>query len=395
MSRLAVLLLFVAAACGSEPAASAPAAVEPPPPAPRVDASDLIAKYECARCHEVPDVTVADDKSCVRCHQQIHAGTFTVNGAPVEAATLSRWQRRITSLRWVPSLAHAGRLRRGWVQAYLLSPHDVRPGLVAQMPRLALVPEEAARLAAHFVPEDDAPTPVSGDRARGELLFAAKACSTCHRFSGTAADRTNQLELSAAVALAPDLRHTRDRMTRAQIASWITSPRGAMPALGLGEEDARALAAFIATTPLAPAPLAPAPLPPQRLPVLAREVTWAEVEARVFRDTCWHCHAEPDYARGDGGPGNTGGFGFAGRGLDMSSYAAISAGSLDYAGERRSVFARLPDGTPRLVAHLLARHVEVAGGTVPGIRGMPLGLPPVPLETIQLVDTWIAQGRPR
>jgi len=26
---------------------------------------------------------------------------------------------------------------------------------------------------------------------------------------------------------------------------------------------------------------------------------------------------------------------------------------------------------------------------------MPLGLPPVPLETIQLVDTWIAQGRPR
>jgi mono/diheme cytochrome c family protein len=392
MRRRPVLLLLVAAACGSEPPASAPAAVEPAAPAPRVDAGDLLAKYECARCHEVPDVTVAGDKSCVRCHEQIHAGTFTVDGAPVEDATLARWRGRITSLRWVPSLAHAGRLRRGWVQAYLLSPHDVRPGLVAQMPRLALTPEEAARIAAHLVPEDAEPALVIGDRARGEHLYVAKACSTCHRFSGAAVDRTSQLEISAPVALAPDLRHTRDRMTRAQIASWITSPRGAMPALGIGEEDARALATFIMTAALAPAPRPP---PPQRLPILTREVTWAEVEPRVFRDTCWHCHSEPDYARGDGGPGNTGGLGFAGRGLDMSSYTALSAGSLDDAGERRSVFAPLPDGTPRLVAHLLARHVEVAGGTVPDIRGMPLGLPPVPLETIQLVDTWIAQGRPR
>jgi hypothetical protein len=389
MNRLAVLPLLVAASCGSEPTTSAPAASEP---APRVDASDLLAKYECTRCHEVPDVTVADDKSCVRCHQQIHGGTFTAHGAPVDDATRSRWRRRITSLRWVPSLAHAGRLRRGWVQAYLLSPHDVRPGLVAQMPRLALTPEEAERIAAHLVPEEGEPTPVIGDRAHGEHLYIAKGCGTCHRFSGTAVDRTDQVEIGAAVALAPDLRHTRDRMTRVQIARWITSPRGAMPALGIGEADARALATFITMASLAPAPR---PLPPQRPPTLARDVTWGEVEARVFRDTCWHCHAEPDYARGDGGPGNTGGFGFAGRGLDMSSYAALSAGSLDDAGERRSVFAPLPDGTPRLVAHLLARHVEAAGGTVPGIRGMPLGLPPIPLETIQLVDTWIAQGRPR
>ncbi len=30
----------------------------------------------------------------------------------------------------------------------------------------------------------------------------------------------------------------------------------------------------------------------------------------------------------------------------------------------------------------------------PELRGMPLGLTPVPLEDIQLLDTWIAQGRP-
>jgi hypothetical protein len=35
------------------------------------------------------------------------------------------------------------------------------------------------------------------------------------------------------------------------------------------------------------------------------------------------------------------------------------------------------------------------GGTVAAIRGMPLGRPPIPLEDIQLVETWIAEGRPQ
>ncbi|MGN6103927.1 MAG: c-type cytochrome, partial [Kofleriaceae bacterium] len=167
---------------------------------------------------------------------------------------------------------------------------------------------------------------------------------------------------------------------------------GAMPNLGVLVDDAQRLAAFIAATPLA-APAEPAPV--ARPPRLARRVTWGEVESKVFRKVCWHCHAVADYALGDGGPGNTGGFGFAPRGLDLSSYAGISAGSVDDAGEPRSIFALLPDGTPRLVAHLLARHAEQAGQVVDGIRGMPLGLPALPLEHIQLVDTWIAQGRPQ
>jgi hypothetical protein len=29
------------------------------------------------------------------------------------------------------------------------------------------------------------------------------------------------------------------------------------------------------------------------------------------------------------------------------------------------------------------------------VRGMPLGLPPLEPEQIQLVESWIAQGRPR
>jgi len=391
----ALIAWTVAPACSSERAAPGDPPLAPPARLDRIDASDLVAKFECARCHEVPKIAAAPrEKHCVGCHQEIHAGSF-----PVGAADLARWQQRITSLRWAPSLAGADRLRRTWIRDYLLAPHDVRPGLIAQMPRLAITAAEAERLAAHLGSDQPA-SESAGDPARGAALYRSLACARCHRFTGAAVDdaalhasgRDQVDPLGGSWALAPDLRHARARMDDAQIAAWIVAPRGAMPRLGIADDDARALAALIATTPLAePPPRAPA----VRLPVLARIVGWDEVEAKVFKHVCWHCHAVPDYGRGDGGPGNSGGFGFAPRGLDLSTYTGISAGSLDDAGEPRSVFGKLEDGTPRLVAHLLARHTEEAGGSVPGIRGMPLGLPAIPIEDIQLVETWISQGRPR
>ena len=416
MTTRAITLAFafaIIAACdeGSAPP-SRSAAIATPAPVARTDAADLIAKFECSRCHDIPQVAPAPlIKHCVHCHQEIHAGTFAVDALPdatdapvraVDASILARWQGRISSLRWAPSLAAADRLRRSWVRDFLLAPHDVRPGLVAEMPRLAITRDEAERLAAHLVPERDGHGIAvnSAITKRGADLYRSLACGRCHRFTGAAADdaalhasgRDHVEPLGGSWALAPDLRHARMRMDPVQIAAWIADPRGAMPRLGIADDDARALATFISTTPLA----APSPAPViERRPVLARAVTWDEVEAKVFRRVCWHCHAVPDFARGDGGPGNSGGFGFAPRGLDLSSYTGISAGSLDDAGEPRSVFTALPDGTPRIIAHLLARHTEEAGSTVPGIRGMPLGLPPLPLDDIQLVETWISQGRPR
>ena len=63
-------------------------------------------------------------------------------------------------------------------------------------------------------------------------------------------------------------------------------------------------------------------------------------------------------------------------------------------GELVSVSASWRDGTPRLLAVLLARQREIRGEQG-ALRGMPLGLPPLSPEQIQLVETWIAQGRPR
>ena len=96
----------------------------------------------------------------------------------------------------------------------------------------------------------------------------------------------------------------------------------------------------------------------------------------------------------------TGGFGFEGRRLSFGDYRGIMSGSVGPDGRRRSVFKKIEmseddPGTPRLVAHLLARQIEESGREVEGIRGMPLGLPALSPEDIQLIETWIAQGRPR
>jgi mono/diheme cytochrome c family protein len=355
----------------------------------------LADKLECNRCHHVPSVPAAAvrDKNCFACHQQIHQGAFDA-----EPDVLAKWQGRIQSMRYAPSLVVADRLQRAWVKQFLLHPHDVRPGSIAQMPRLAITDAEADELARWLVPVEDRGVVASDPSlvAHGEKLYRDFACARCHRFTGSRVDEAAMHASgragNEAWVLAPDLRFARERVQPGQLASWIENPRGAMEKLaGIGPDEARALAAFVATTPLAP--LAKVEVP-KRLPILEREVPWAEVSAKVFHDTCWHCHAVPDLARGDGGPGNSGGFGFPGRGLDLSSYTGISQGSVRD-GERESIFAKLPDGTPRVIAHLMARHVEAAGGVVDGVRGMPLGLPALTLEQIQLVETWIAQGRPQ
>jgi len=180
------------------------------------------------------------------------------------------------------------------------------------------------------------------------------------------------------------------------LTKWIADPKAikedtSMPAIPMTADEARALAAYVARAPLAPIAAA---TKAERLPILARKVTWDEVATKVFRNTCWHCHGEPEYAVGDGGPGNTGGFGFKGRGLNVAEYQSIQSGSLDDDGNRRSVFVPMADGTPRLLRALLARRDEERGEDG-DVRGMPLGLPSLSPEDLQLVETWIAQGRPR
>ncbi len=376
----------------------------PNPPKP---SGELARIYECNRCHEGAGLpTPPPDKACVGCHAAIESGAFE---APPEV--LAHWQRNIVDLTAAPSLDAAHRFRRDWVRDFLMKPHDLRPNMTATMPRLPLDLSTATALSEWLVP--DAPAAKPDPRwfawpSRGRQIMARTGCMTCHTMAGLQTAIAPSalpiplppVELASGVMLAPDLSLTRERLREDVLVQWLMDPpamkpKTAMPKLGLTRAEAEDVAAFLLEEPLAP------PIPvaaPARLPVLERRVTFAEVKDKVFHKVCWHCHSEADLALGDGGPGNTGGFGFAPRGLSLRDYAAVAAGSLGDDGQRKSIFKPLPDGplagTPRLLAHMLARQLEEAGGEVPGVRGMPLGLPSFSPADIQLVESWIAQGRP-
>lgn len=379
-----------------------------PAPIADLDAA-LIAKgkarmehFQCNRCHDGSGLeTPPQDKHCVHCHQAIEAETY--KAAP---HLIQKWKAHITHLIEVPTLDHAqSRLRRDWMIKFLQQPHDLRPRLEEMMPRLDVNEDDAQAIAAALMPKQYAPeTPLPGDLARGESLIQSKGCISCHSFTGAKALRAEaipiELEptaLAHGMKLATDLRYARERVRPQALVAWLLDPPALkpgtpMPKLPMSEQEARDIAAFILQTPLGATPKTKVP---ERLPVLTRKVAWDEVQREVFHFVCWHCHSEADYVRGDGGPGNTGGFGFKPRKLSLADYSAISSGLLDHSGARISAFTKDERGTPLIVRAMMARYHEVYDEPVPGIRGMPLGLPPMPLEKIQLVESWIAQGRPR
>ena len=356
-------------------------------PQPGREGLELIGRYECNRCHAIDGVDPPDAHAdCVGCHRDITRGTFD---APADA--LADWRPRVEPLSQTPSLRHVGeRLRRDWIAEFLAHPHDVRPALVQTMPRLDIGAREARSIAIYLAPSVGEPAGFdAADIPQGRALYVERGCAGCHAFGGSG------IAATASHPLAPDLRFARDRVRLDRLVAWIRDPAAldpdaSMPAADLTEPEARAVAAFLVLAAREPAPARELP---ERLPVLDRTVSFAEVQARVFRRVCWHCHSDPDFGLGDGGPGNDGGFGFVGRHLDLSSYEGILSGGTDASGDAVSIFRLGEAGVPRLVETLLARQREEAGEEVEGVRGMPLGMPSVSAEDVQLVETWIAQGR--
>lgn len=389
----------------SEPVVKAEVS-EPAPARPLEAAADatqvergkaLVSEYQCNRCHDIAGVEPPElDYDCAGCHQKILSGEFE---ATVEE--LAHWQGRLHSLDEVPSLSSTDRLSRAWVAGFLPAAHDVRPNLLASMPRFDMPGEDAEAIAAFLVPTAEVARPSLGDAEKGRALLSEKGCMSCHRMTGVPMISALPTEeplaadvLARGQKMAPDLRWARDRLRTVSMVQWIVDPKAvkadaSMPALGITDAEASHIAAYLLEAELEPVPLGEAPELPASLD---RAVTYAEVYDRIFGKVCRHCHSDPNVVIGDGGPGYDGGFGFTKRALDLSTYEGLRSGSLDDEGKRRSVFKDI-DGQPRIVAHLLARHSEVAGRPVEGVRGMPLGLPPIPMEDIVLLETWIEQGR--
>lgn len=364
----------------------------PPSVAPRPEFTGdaaVVERFQCYRCHTAPDrlVPPVREASCVACHQAILAGEFEGTYLPED---LLRWQSHLTNLVLVPRLdALDQRVTRAWLVSFLEAPHDLRPHLPASMPRFRMTRSDAETIARHFIPvelgEVDA---APGDALAGRERYLAEGCAGCHAYSGSGIEGP-PIAASDAIRLAPDLSITRERMPRSAALAWLADPERVrpdtlMPRPEATEAERADLVAFLFDAPLAE-PTAEPPL--ARLPLLDRPVTHAEVDAAVFHRTCRHCHADPLPVGGDGGPGNTGGLGFEGSGFDLSTYEAID--------RSRSELLRVDaSGLPLLVGALVRRHEEVRGRPAER-RGMPLALPPISLEALQLVETWVAQGAPR
>ncbi len=193
-------------------------------------------------------------------------------------------------------------------------------------------------------------------------------------------------DMTNAIRLAPNLIHTRDRMTRDITLAWLEAPKKfnsktLMPTFAFSNTERQDLVAFLFDeTPIEVGKKAPF----VQLPILERDVFYPEIEAKVFKHSCWHCHSTPRWFQGiDGGPGNAGGFGYPGKQIDLGNLHVIKKSA-------KILFSDL-DGMPKLVRHMVARHDEVRG-IKSDYLGMPLGLEPYPAETIQLVETWIQQG---
>ncbi|MGC4089214.1 MAG: c-type cytochrome [Polyangiaceae bacterium] len=360
----------------------------------------LVERFECRRCHlDLEGPQIAFEKSCSGCHQDILSGKVSA-----DAAALNEWQQHVRHFVRLPPLRDAKtKLRNGWLQRFLLEPHVVRPALEESMPRLALTAAQARDLAAYLAPHDAAPSNAAlvGDAAHGRQLLDERGCGTCHRINGAALKATplaaplDAHRMQWAMRLAPDLAQARERLLPGYVEKWLRRPSAQnqdalMPDIPLSEPEIVDIAAYFESE----TPRRAEPRAFVRLPLLTRRVTFSELKQRVLRKTCWHCHSDPDYAIGDGGPGNSGGFGFSGRRINLAELEGVLSGYRDDQGETRSLLsAESPSNESRLVQALLARHAEERGAPTGPVRGMPMGLPALPSEEIQLVESWVAQQR--
>jgi mono/diheme cytochrome c family protein len=345
---------------------------------------------DCGRCHEVPgrdEVPRVDN--CSTCHIWIRtvAGNPRARERAIEVFPhWERYERNTHSYLAVPRLEPAmARLEPSWVRAWLQDPHDIRPGMYEGMPRFALSPELLDALEQAFadalveVPATPAPDPANV--ARGRSLFEERGCVACHAFGSSRPIPGTQT--------APDLAHTRARMSPDRTVAWITNPllisaKATMAPQPVTPDNAVALRDYLFLAEPGGAEPPPAPEPPK--PTL-EPVAWADVEERVFGRICVHCHMDPAQNEGRAGPGNAGGFGWAATGIELQTREGVAT-------HIEAVVASM------LRRRHEARRDHVAHGQVPAalerpeLPGMPLGLPAISDEDIALVLGWVEQGMP-
>jgi cytochrome c2 len=153
-------------------------------------------------------------------------------------------------------LPRPGLARRGAITGLL-----VATGLLAgclEPPQLAPTPRPAPPPAAAATPPALTPAPnTPGNPQSGQLLFTQKGCTTCHQLAAVPAKPALVGPPLTNMALRPTIAGEQIQNTPENMAKWIVNPPAmkpgtAMPALGLTEQEAQDLAAFLYAVPYNP-----------------------------------------------------------------------------------------------------------------------------------------------
>ncbi|MFZ0800992.1 MAG: c-type cytochrome [Terriglobales bacterium] len=171
------------------------------------------------------------DMACFTCH--------AINGRGGDMAPDLTWE--------------GSSVQRVWLQAFLKNPGTLRPALIRRMPRFNLSDSEVTELTDYIMTVYQTPAfdsdsmPLSGyplaQVEQGKQLFYSKyACQSCHIID-TNVDKGY---------IGPTLTQVGSRLSAAWIYHWLKNPQAMRPGTtepnrNMGDEDARALTAFLMT----------------------------------------------------------------------------------------------------------------------------------------------------
>jgi mono/diheme cytochrome c family protein len=178
-----------------------------------------------------PAAQLISDLACFTCH--------TINGRGGDMAPDLTWE--------------GSSVQRSWLTAFLKNPNTLRPALIRRMPKFNLTDAEINQLADYIMtvyqtPEFDRDSmPLTGyppaQIEQGRQLFYSKyGCQSCHIVDAKV-DKGY---------IGPTLTQVGSRLTPAWIYHWLKNPQALRPGTiepnrNMSDEDARALAAFLAS----------------------------------------------------------------------------------------------------------------------------------------------------
>lgn len=152
------------------------------------------------------------------------------------------------SISTAPLTIEGSKVKMDWLKDYLIRPYAIRPILTERMPRFRMTEREAALMADYIkkvyvsdaIPRYMEYELTAKDAAAGKQLFDELECSACHIMNKKGG------------YVGPQLDDVGDRLEAGWIYTWLLEPltykaTTIHPDYGFTEEQARQLAAFLAT----------------------------------------------------------------------------------------------------------------------------------------------------